>query len=388
MEFLQKLEPHITSEDIQLQKFALHILSDIPTLVPEEWTVRIIKDSLSNKEKETNFATLDNFPMNEEAAGLLIKGIKKSNPLYMHLYLRLLKKLDFKMVQKYKKELQRHFSKTEMKFYKILESSTEIEILGRYAEILKEMEEEHYYNSQLYRQAKHLAGLIVENGWITEEKVELKLMEQLKEPFFDYEGILIVYMIGLMKLKKFIPLMSPLLERDEDILLEEVAGTLKSFQSDEVVESVYPLCKKEESSIFALSVLGGTKTPLAVEKLKELFHEITDPESKDLVFEGLCRQLALEGLPEIEEYLKEQRRSFVIDVEETAYGYYRIMNLEHQNLESWQELIQEKDDRSKKEREGIFQPSTINPVVKETTVGRNDPCPCGSGKKYKKCCGK
>ncbi len=24
----------------------------------------------------------------------------------------------------------------------------------------------------------------------------------------------------------------------------------------------------------------------------------------------------------------------------------------------------------------------------ETKVGRNDPCPCGSGKKYKKCCGK
>ena len=26
--------------------------------------------------------------------------------------------------------------------------------------------------------------------------------------------------------------------------------------------------------------------------------------------------------------------------------------------------------------------------VKEKTVGRNDACPCGSGKKYKKCCGK
>jgi preprotein translocase subunit SecA len=24
----------------------------------------------------------------------------------------------------------------------------------------------------------------------------------------------------------------------------------------------------------------------------------------------------------------------------------------------------------------------------ERTAGRNDPCPCGSGKKYKKCCGK
>lgn len=28
------------------------------------------------------------------------------------------------------------------------------------------------------------------------------------------------------------------------------------------------------------------------------------------------------------------------------------------------------------------------PIVKEAKVGRNDPCPCGSGKKYKKCCGR
>lgn len=27
------------------------------------------------------------------------------------------------------------------------------------------------------------------------------------------------------------------------------------------------------------------------------------------------------------------------------------------------------------------------PVVKDKKVGRNDPCPCGSGKKFKKCCG-
>jgi hypothetical protein len=31
----------------------------------------------------------------------------------------------------------------------------------------------------------------------------------------------------------------------------------------------------------------------------------------------------------------------------------------------------------------------IDPIYKtEPKVGRNDPCPCGSGKKYKKCCGK
>jgi preprotein translocase subunit SecA len=28
------------------------------------------------------------------------------------------------------------------------------------------------------------------------------------------------------------------------------------------------------------------------------------------------------------------------------------------------------------------------PVRSGPKVGRNDPCPCGSGKKYKHCCGK
>jgi uncharacterized protein len=32
--------------------------------------------------------------------------------------------------------------------------------------------------------------------------------------------------------------------------------------------------------------------------------------------------------------------------------------------------------------------SSTKPARTSTKVGRNDPCPCGSGKKFKKCCGK
>ncbi|MBU1611436.1 MAG: SEC-C domain-containing protein [Proteobacteria bacterium] len=39
------------------------------------------------------------------------------------------------------------------------------------------------------------------------------------------------------------------------------------------------------------------------------------------------------------------------------------------------------------ESSGAAKPAQ-QPVVKDAKVGRNDPCPCGSGKKYKKCCGK
>jgi len=29
----------------------------------------------------------------------------------------------------------------------------------------------------------------------------------------------------------------------------------------------------------------------------------------------------------------------------------------------------------------------VQPLTADAKPGRNDPCPCGSGKKYKKCCG-
>ncbi len=35
-----------------------------------------------------------------------------------------------------------------------------------------------------------------------------------------------------------------------------------------------------------------------------------------------------------------------------------------------------------------LKPMSQHPVIDEGKVGRNDSCPCGSGKKYKKCCGK
>ena len=37
---------------------------------------------------------------------------------------------------------------------------------------------------------------------------------------------------------------------------------------------------------------------------------------------------------------------------------------------------------------GESAPSARQPVHADAKVGRNDPCPCGSGKKYKECCGK
>jgi len=46
-----------------------------------------------------------------------------------------------------------------------------------------------------------------------------------------------------------------------------------------------------------------------------------------------------------------------------------------------------KDEEGWKFEDGVMVGE--KPTVRESPkIGRNDPCPCGSGKKYKKCCGK
>ena len=52
-------------------------------------------------------------------------------------------------------------------------------------------------------------------------------------------------------------------------------------------------------------------------------------------------------------------------------------------LEQWNAIFSEEEQKRlyKEQKESTT-------VRKEKKVGRNDPCPCGSGKKYKKCCGK
>ena len=52
-------------------------------------------------------------------------------------------------------------------------------------------------------------------------------------------------------------------------------------------------------------------------------------------------------------------------------------------LEQWDALLtpERRKELYKEQRSSIT-------VVKPPKIGRNDPCPCGSGKKYKKCCGR
>lgn len=53
------------------------------------------------------------------------------------------------------------------------------------------------------------------------------------------------------------------------------------------------------------------------------------------------------------------------------------------NLPAWETIFSEE-----RRKELYLEAKKMNTIVKGKKIGRNDPCPCGSGKKYKFCCGR
>ena len=65
--------------------------------------------------------------------------------------------------------------------------------------------------------------------------------------------------------------------------------------------------------------------------------------------------------------------------------YYNMLDAKASwlyNLPQWDDVL------DKDVRDEIRKDFNQSRIAISNKVGRNDPCPCGSGKKYKKCCGK
>lgn len=74
--------------------------------------------------------------------------------------------------------------------------------------------------------------------------------------------------------------------------------------------------------------------------------------------------------------------SLDIDLEKLYYYMVEAKAEWLYNLPVWEKLLPEK-----RRKELYLEQKKSGTIVKGKKVGRNDPCPCGSGKKYKKCCG-
>jgi preprotein translocase subunit SecA len=135
-----------------------------------------------------------------------------------------------------------------------------------------------------------------------------------------------------------------------------------------------------EKSIYT-KVLGeyGSKVSGTVEELAAKYG--TEP----IYFMGFLDGINTSLVKELDLESLEVSSEIELDID-FAKLYFNMLEAKADYL---YELPQWDSIFSKEKRKEIHKEwAASRTVVKQNKVGRNEPCPCGSGKKYKNCCGK
>lgn len=85
----------------------------------------------------------------------------------------------------------------------------------------------------------------------------------------------------------------------------------------------------------------------------------------------------------IEEMDKDTKVSLAFDLEKLYYNMVAAKADWLYELPQWDKLL-----TNERRKELYLEQKNSNTVRNDKKVGRNEPCPCGSGKKYKQCCGR
>ena len=212
-----------------------------------------------------------------------------------------------------------------------------------------------------------------------------------------------IAILGRLRASEAIPNLVARLDVDEDLTREECITALVRIGSDEVVEQVGEAYRNGDSSrrLSAADVLGKIRSDRAVELALQFLETEEDLELKTFLAIGLMEQACVDAIEPVRRMeLEQDYDPQTADLRESLVPVAMLAEVDFPELEDWREEIRserarfENDDwfgDEDDEDDGI--PFSYEPDVADSpqltsakTVGRNDPCPCGSGKKYKKCC--
>lgn len=157
----------------------------------------------------------------------------------------------------------------------------------------------------------------------------------------------------------------------------ESRDIVKSFEKAILLHSIDESWKEHlrEMDDLRQSVQNASyenKDPLLIYKLEsyDLFRRMVDEMNRKSVSVLMRGQIPVREPEQVRRAAPEHK---------TDYSRYRTQKDDIEESRRRQHAVASRDTRERQ---------ITAPVRAEKTVGRNDPCPCGSGKKYKNCCGR
>jgi tetratricopeptide (TPR) repeat protein len=186
------------------------------------------------------------------------------------------------------------------------------------------------------------------------------LREFLFKPGIDtYPKLAVSTAISEMAIQQVVPL-----DDIEQIYSELFSLLLSATTDDNLIDS--------EFNSFAISDAIDCK-------LSEL-----QPLVKELFDKGIVSHSLMGNYNEVEKYfdnsIKHHRHNYI---------FYNIFDYYNYIVTNWYGYTEDDESLETPKIQTAFNAKTLPPELQQIfreKTGRNDPCPCGSGKKYKKCC--
>jgi hypothetical protein len=241
-----------------------------------------------------------------------------------------------------------------------------------------------------------------------------RLLEEL-EPEEGWLEIFLVDLAGRRRLREAVPALVAKFEIDTDYLLERASDSLSRIGDPEAVRLIrraFPDAP-DYYRIYTAGVLAHIKDPESEAAALELLEGEPDDGIRMWLFVALCdlfsergfeavrREMAtgspmlfrelctpalvvlevlgLDPPPEAEAWDRERRRQN--ESLKTA-----LAEMEAEGGWDWDDDEDDLFDEPDEDESRLSVTAPIRNIAPR--VGRNDPCPCGSGKKFKKCCGR
>ncbi|WP_308216577.1 SEC-C metal-binding domain-containing protein [Pseudalkalibacillus decolorationis] len=259
-----------------------------------------------------------------------------------------------------------------------------------------------YINDFNYKYGKYLAWELARRNDLSSDQILDQFESYNPDTYRGYSNIYLAFIFGERRIEEAIPALIEWLAYEFEA--EIAAEALPKIGSKKTIGLIKEQFIKRNDfgfNMFASSVLANLKCEEAEQAIIELLddEELDDITAITALADGLCKLISTKGIPNVKQYIDDEYYDpGYLPLKQSLYATCVISGYELSELPQWKQDFQEKsqsrngtdhpmfDHADPMFSETAFQPQS--PIVNENKVGRNEPCPCGSGKKYKKCCGK
>jgi len=211
--------------------------------------------------------------------------------------------------------------------------------------------------------------------------------------------IFVATLAGLIRLEAAAPLLVAKLKADDgDFINEECTYALTKI-GGAAVEAIATdfHAAPWHYRLYASSALRDMRGENVVATALELFKGQEDWDTQAKFIGTVLANFDPEGLRVAQEFgidnLPELRREIIATATLTGENFPDLERLRQEEREQQDEgrrrqewLLSGFQAANKPSVEKFVEEPVVEPFRADEKIGRNDPCPCGSGKKYKKCC--